>query len=67
MHEAHETKVGRSLVRADSNEDVVKVFEHVAIHAKACADAGRIKIVFQATLTHLNSGLSAGTAQVLQM
>ena len=59
MHGAQETKLGRTLVRADSTEDAVKVFEHIVIHAKACADVASIKVVFQATLPPLNSGLSA--------
>ena len=46
MHEAQETKVGRSPVKADSNDDAVMVVEHVAVRAKACADASRTKMAF---------------------
>ena len=65
MHEAQETKEGRVLVRADSNEDAMKVFWHVV--PKLVRMLVEPRRFFQTTLTHLNSGLSAGTAQVLQM
>ena len=37
----------RSLLREDSNEDPVKVFENVAKHAKACADTGKIPLLYK--------------------
>ena len=46
LHEAQETDVGRTIVRADFNDDAVKLVEHIAIQDKACADAARIKMFF---------------------
>ena len=54
MHEAQKTKIrSRSSVRADSNEDAVKPFEYIAIHAISCADAGRTKMDCQTTLSRM--------------